>query len=287
LDWDALPPEVKQRARLRLLEVVSAALAGVHTPTSQATAEAAACLWRGDDATIFWHRLRARPAGAAYANAWFASQNAVQGDNVFSSGRLGLGLVPAALAVAEQSGASGKALLLSIVIGHEVASRAGHCGRDEQSGAPPRQSWEALACAAAAARTLGLALQQVKHALGIAEYHIPNAPLPPRQSTPAIVGQAAAWSAMNGVVAAELAQRGFTGIPSLLGDERCGPAVADLGERYRLVEYLPGQDWASLEDKLRLQAGAGLPLQTVERLLERLYHAHELENVQQVTCLLA
>ncbi len=81
-------------------------------------------------------------------------------------------------------------------------------------------AWGAVACAAAAAHLLGLDAAQVGHALGIAEYHAPNAPMMRDIADPTMVKHAIGWGAMTGVTSAQLAERGFTGIPSLLAGRR-------------------------------------------------------------------
>jgi 2-methylcitrate dehydratase PrpD len=85
---------------------------------------------------------------------------------------------------------------------------------------------------------MGLKEPQVVEALGIAEYHAPNAPMMVDIDHPAMVKHAMGWGAMNGVVSAELAADGFSGTPSLLGDERYTNWVSDIGETYVMEDGL-------------------------------------------------
>jgi 2-methylcitrate dehydratase PrpD len=52
------------------------------------------------------------------------------------------------------------------------------------------------------------------------------------------------WGAMNGIVSAELAQEGFTGIPSLFGLEPYQDGVADIGEHYLIEEGIAWKRYA-------------------------------------------
>jgi 2-methylcitrate dehydratase PrpD len=243
--WDDAPENVQQRARLCLLDALGAALGGALTPVSRIAAEYASTVWRGDPSTIFLHGKRAQPAGAAFANACAANGLDIDDDAIFTRGHPGAQLIPAALAVAEHTGAGGKALLEALIIGYETAIRTGRGWHDRHETYQSCGSWGSVACAAAASRLLLLNKDQLKHALGIAEYHAPNAPMMRDIDHPAMVKHAIGWGAMNGVVSAELAGRGFTGIPSLLGDEAYREWVCDIGERYWMADWVFYKGWAS------------------------------------------
>lgn len=245
LDWNDLPPEVQLRARLCLLDGLGAALAGTLTPVSKIAADFASTLWRGDGATIFLHGRKSNAAGAAFANACAGNALDIDDDAIFTRGHPGAQLIPATLAVAEQVGASGKALLEALVIGYEVAIRAGRCWHDHHELYQACGSWGSVACAAAAAHLLGLDREQIKHALGIAEYHAPNAPMMRDIAAPSMSKHAIGWGAMNGVVSAELAQRGFTGIPSILGFDQYRDWVMDIGQGYWMTDWVFYKDWCS------------------------------------------
>jgi 2-methylcitrate dehydratase PrpD len=243
--WEQLSGNVQERARLCLLDALGATLAGTLTPISQIAAEYASNLWRGDQATILLHENCVQAPGAAFANACAANGLDIDDDAIFTRGHPGAQLIPAALAVSEQRGASGKELLEALVIGYEVAIRAGRCWHAYHEEYQSCGSWGSLACAAAAARILRLDHHQVKHALGIAEYHAPNAPMMRDIQHPSMVKHAIGWGAMNGIISAQLAQRGFTGIPSLLGFGEYRSWIEDLGERYWMAEGVFYKGWAS------------------------------------------
>jgi 2-methylcitrate dehydratase PrpD len=60
-----------------------------------------------------------------------------------------------------------------------------------------------------------------------------------------MVKHAIPWGAMNGVTSAQLAQRGFTGIPSILGFEQYRDWVLDIGERYWMEDWVFYKEWCS------------------------------------------
>ena len=152
-------------------------------------------------------------------------------------------MFPAALAVAERVGASGTQLLEALVVGYEIASRAGRCWHDHHHTYQSCGSWGSVACAAVGAKLMGLEKDQIKHALGIAEYHSPNAPMMRDIDHPTMVKHAVGWGAMNGIMAAELAFRGFTGIPSILGFEKYRDWVSSLGSEFIMTDGVGIKRW--------------------------------------------
>jgi len=294
MEWNDLSASVQQQARLCLLDGLGATLAGTLTPASRIATETAVSLWSGDAATIFFHGQRARAAGAAFANACAADALDIDGNANFTRRHPAAQLLPVALAVGEELGASGKALLEALVIGYEVAIRAGRCWHADHEIYQSSGSWGSLACAAVAARLRGLDHAQAKHALGIADYHAPNAPLMRTVRNPSMVAHAAGWGAMNGVVSAELAQCGFTGIPSLLGFDAYRQWVLDIGERYWMVDWTTcdsaivergAERWSQtrLEDKFRWLVGNNRPVEEITYWIDLVRTFETQENVRQLT----
>jgi 2-methylcitrate dehydratase PrpD len=92
---------------------------------------------------------------------------------------------------------------------------------------------------------MGLSMEQASHALGIAEYFAPNAPMMRDVDHPAMVKHGIGWGAMTGIMAAELASLGYTGIPCISGFEKYRHWVEDIGENYLLVG---GITWKSQDN---------------------------------------
>jgi 2-methylcitrate dehydratase PrpD len=101
-----------------------------------------------------------------------------------------------------------------------------------------------VACAAIAAHLMGLNKEQTHNALGIADYHAPNLPMMRDIDDPAMVKHGIGWGAMNGIISAELAKQGFTGVPSLFGFEDYQNWVADVGTQYLIAEGIAWKRYA-------------------------------------------
>ncbi len=243
--WNGLPDAVQQKVKMCLVDIVAATVGGVLTPISEIAAAYAPVAWPGDDATILLHDTRARAAGAAFANACAANALDCDDGGAYTRGHQGAQVFPTALAIAEKIGTDGKAMLAAMVVGYEIAHRVGRCWHQHQPIYQADGSWGSVACAATAANLMGLDEDTIKQALGIAEYHAPNLPMERDLLDPAMVKHGHGWAAMTGIVAAELAERGFTGIPSLLGFEEYQDWVATLGDEYIMVDGVDFKQYCS------------------------------------------
>jgi 2-methylcitrate dehydratase PrpD len=177
--------------------------------------------------------------GAAFANAVAANGTDIDDCGIYTGGHPGAQVFPTALVLAEELRLSGRELLTATVIGYEVAFRAGRCmnARNtsaEESGYRACGSWGAVAMAAIAARLYGLSSAQTAQALGIAEYHAPDLPLMRDLDHPAMVKHGMGIGPLTGIMAAQLAALGFTGVPSILGFDEYAGWVEDIGRTYLL-----------------------------------------------------
>jgi 2-methylcitrate dehydratase PrpD len=244
ITWQALPADVQRKARMAMLDTLGATLVGTLTPVSRITAEYAVHTWPGNAATILLHRKRASAIGAAFSNGYAANGVDIDDCALYTKGHPGAQVFPAALALAESQGLGGAAMLTSMVVGYEVAHRAAriwHAGHDVYQACG---SWGSVACAAVAAHLLRLSPEQTRHALGIADYHAPNLPMMRDIDHPAMVKHGIGWGTMTGITAAQLAARGFTGIPSLFGHEAHKDWITDIGQRYIMVDGLAWKEYA-------------------------------------------
>ena len=123
-----------------------------------------------------------------------------------------------------------------MVVGYELACRAGIATHRYYAHYHASGSWGALGTAACLGRVLGLHISKLKSALGLAEYHAALSPIERCLGTPAMTKDAIAWGAYAGATAAYLAEKGFTGNPSLFEDAANADLVSDLGEKWRILD---------------------------------------------------
>ena len=155
-------------------------------------------------------------AGAAYAAA--TQTDNLDGHDGYSptKGHIGVAVVPALAALAQtRCDLTGPEALAALVAGYEVAGRAGIALHATVSDYHTSGAWNALGVAALAARLRRLTGDQLRQALGIAEYHGPRSQMMREIANPTMLHDGSGWGAMAGISAAILAQRGFTGAPAI------------------------------------------------------------------------
>jgi 2-methylcitrate dehydratase PrpD len=268
-----LPADVVAQAGRCLVDLIGVAAAGRRMSAAAiATAYAATQMCGTDrDARILFDGRRASLAGAAFAGASTIDAIDAHDGHPLTKGHAGAAILPALLAVVDgaKSGepaaaVDGREFLTSLVLGYEIATRAGialhatvpdyHC-----SGA-----WNALGCAAVSARLLALDPTQIREALGVAEYFGPRGQMLRTCDSPTMVKDGTGWGAHVGVSAALLARDGFTGAPAVTVErEDARDFWADLGARWRIREQYfksyPVCRWAqpAVEAALAMQRAHG------------------------------
>lgn len=244
LRWDDLPDEVRQKARLTLLDALGATLSGTQTEVSRIAADYATVAWPGDVSTVLLHDRTATATGAAFANGCAANGFDSDDGAKYTRGHPGAQLFPATLAVGEKMGSTGGEMLTAMVVGYEVAMRAGRCWHHYHDVYQACGSWGSVATAAAVANLMQLDVPAIENALGIAEYHAPNLPMMRDIDYPAMVKHGIGWGPVVGITAAELAARGYTGIPTLFSFEEYWDWISDIGERFMIIDGVTFKEFA-------------------------------------------
>ncbi|MBA2461604.1 MAG: MmgE/PrpD family protein [Actinobacteria bacterium] len=275
LTWDEVPPEVRERITYLVRDFAAVSVAGRVTETARLAVEHASAEHPGDAATALLDGRRLSATGAAWANGVLANALDFDDGHRLTKGHPGANVIPAALAASEAAHADEGQLLVAIAVGYEVAIRAGidlhaRSGEYHASGA-----WGAVGAAVAAARLLGCDADATRHALGLAEYHAPIAPIMRSVADPAMTKDACGWGAFLGVSAALLARRGFTSAGSSFV-ERDRSTRAD---RWHLldvyVKKFPCCRWAhpAIEAALELRNEARLAPEQIARVGVRTFGA--------------
>ncbi|MFN2471014.1 MAG: MmgE/PrpD family protein [Gaiellaceae bacterium] len=272
LAWTDVPDPVRSRLASLTSDFGAVCVAGRVTETARIAADHAGAEHPGEAATALLDGRRLAATGAAFANGVLANALDFDDGHRLVKGHPGANVIPAALAAAETAGGDRDDLLAAVAVGYEVALRAGmhlHAASGEYhaSGA-----WGSVGAAAAAARLLGLNPDQTRHALGLAGYHAPIAPIMRSVADPAMTKDACGWGASVGVSSALLASRGFT---ALAGDF----LATDIGERWHLldvyVKKFPCCRWShpAIEAALDLRAEAELDIERIARIRLRTFAA--------------
>ena len=207
--FDDIPDRAIEIAKTSILDTVGVTLAGARDATG-ATAVSLVKDWGGKPVSVVMGGgFKTSAPNAAFANG--TSAHALDfDDRSIPINHYNAALVPCVLALGEAVGVSGQKVLESFVLGYEVGARIGTgFGVDYyfNRGWHPANAWGPIGTAAGCAKLLDLDIDQVRMALGIASSSAGGIRKHYGSNTkPLHCG----YAARNGIVAAELAQRGFT-----------------------------------------------------------------------------
>ena len=199
-------------------------------------------------------RRRTTPLFAALVNG--AASHVVEQDDLHNASVFHPATVvfPAALAAAQQTGASGSELIAASVVGYEVGVRVGsYLGRTHYRVFHTTGTAGALAAAAAVSHLLGSNEQTTLHALGSAGTQAAGLWEFLRDAADSKQLHTAKATS-DGLLAAYLAHDGFTGAQRILEGERgMAAGMSSDADPDRLVDGL-GERWAVLETSFKYHA---------------------------------
>ena len=204
-------------ARLFILDWLASAVAGTATPVGAMLIAEGASRGNGSSRVLGLDQASGRDAEvAALING--ALSHIVEMDDLDRGSVVhpGTVVIPAALAAAEAIGATGRQFIYGVIAGYEVAIRVGEAiGRSHYRFWQNTATCGAFGAAAAAAVVVGLDAERIAWALGNAG-SIANGLWQFNHDGAMTKHLHAGRAAANGLLAAQLAARGFTGAREIL-----------------------------------------------------------------------
>jgi 2-methylcitrate dehydratase PrpD len=259
----ALPVEVVAKSKLHILDTLAAMLSGSRLKPGELAASYVDRLGGRPEATVIGTRIVTSAVNAALANAMMGHADETDDSHLAGLFHPGCGIVPAALAVAEQAGRGGQDLIRAVALGYDVGARIAPAlgSRRSDTGSHSTHSLATLfGAAATAAALLRLDTTQVRHVLS---YTVQQA---------------------SGVAAATMVAAGFTAVDDPLSGTHnlftalaAAPAphelTAGLGARFEIMrasikKWCVGSPiQAALDALTLLMAEHGLTADNVRRIM--------------------
>ncbi len=205
--YERIPLKAVETAKIAVRDCLGVALAGSKEEDAKICAEIARQEGAKEEATVIGQGFRSSALQAAFANGTAA--HAMDFDHSFTlMGQPTAPIIPAVFALGESLSTSGRQILEAYTTGFEVTGKLAYSLRDSK-----HDAWHApstlgsFGAAAGCAKLLGLSASQIEMALGIAA-----------SMASGIVGNFGTMTkplhvglgARNGVLAAKLAQSGYT-----------------------------------------------------------------------------
>jgi len=278
LDASRIPEDARHHATRTLIDTLGVAAAATQTDNSRILRDFASTAFAapGKATRLLFDGRAVSLPGAGFANSGSIDSLDAHDGQKSTKGHMGVVVIPTVFAFADTPMAvSGKEFMTRLVIGYEIATRAGLALHASVSDYHTSGSWNALAAAAIGARALKLDAHWTRHAIGIAEYNGPRSQMMRCIDHPTMVKDGATWGGFTGIAAAQLAQMGHTGAPAVTMEN---PDLAsywnDLGGHWyvsdQYVKLYPVCRWAqpaiaaalSLSDQFDVADITGIGIET-------------------------
>jgi 2-methylcitrate dehydratase PrpD len=251
LSYGKLPEDVVRQAKLVVLDTIGVLLAASspHYRASAVVQQLVQGFGGSAEATVAGTTLKTSAVHAALANGTMADNIELDDSHPLSGAHVAAVVVPTALALAEKEGATGKSLLTSVVVGYDVDVRvvlAMTPSSMYDRGFHPSAVGGAFGATAVAGKLLDLSKDELRSALGLAGSQASGLMAWENDPTQMPKSLQMGIAARNGVTAATLAGKGFSGPPAILeghygavrafSDEpRLEELSADLGTRFEIT----------------------------------------------------
>jgi len=253
------PSEVRHAAKRALVDWLAAVLAGSVEPASVKLRDVIGAVAPEPVATIIGSSQRTSGPFAALANGY--SSHTMDFDDVFNPPEttihLGSCIWPAVMAIAEMRALSGAEALSAYVAGFETGARVARAAgiTHFESGWQVTGTAGHLASAAAAARAIGLDGAAAANTLGMAAAQASGIREVYGSDAKALQPGRAA---MDGVLAALMAERGMTARDTAIEGERGLLSVISRAPSADILVEALGEQWAVLSNGHKLYPNASL-----------------------------
>jgi 2-methylcitrate dehydratase PrpD len=220
----ALPPAVAEKTRHHLLDTLAAMISGARLAPGQIAASYVNSLGGTREAGIPGTRIVTTAFNAALAGGMLAHADETDDSHQPSFHHPGCAVVPAALAMGEREGASGRTLLRAVALGYDIGARANFAlgaMKFHLAGHSTHSFGAHFGATAAACAMAGLDAAQVRHALSYAAQQASGVSCWMRD--PDHIEKAFDFGGMpasQGVASAAMVAHGFTGVPDVFAGER-------------------------------------------------------------------
>jgi len=224
LKYQDLPKEVVEQVKLLTLHTLGVSLAGCTTKQGKDAIALAKAFGNGkDEATLVGDGSKVSIVQAGFANGTLA--DVLDWEDCSWTGHPSSGAIPAALAVGEKIGASGKDYITSVVAGYELYERIAMAVQPSEKWDFVDRgwgltSWVIYASAIAAAKLLKLNKEQMENVIGMAGALTPISNPRVHQTKTNFYHYQWGMNCMNGIAAALIAESGITPMPDFLDGER-------------------------------------------------------------------
>jgi 2-methylcitrate dehydratase PrpD len=249
LTYDAIPRDIQEATKRYILDAIGNAFSGLATNHGQVAIQYAKEFGLTQEATLIGGNGQSSSMNAAFANTVLGRAHTF--DDTHERGIIhpGVPITMASLAVGEGVQATGKAMIVAVNAGYDVALRVAEavCPWHYEEGFNTTGTCNTFGTTAAAGKLLGLNSEQMARALGLAGSQASGLRQYQVDGDIAVSAFHGAKAAQNGVMSALLARAGFPASPTILEGQYgfcktfsykfdTARLTEGLGEQFKIVE---------------------------------------------------
>jgi 2-methylcitrate dehydratase PrpD len=205
-----LDESTKRHGRWVIADSLPVVASGMQVPEMKAFAEAHLTQAAAGRAWVLGTGRRAAPLDAGLLNGSAGCWQELDEGNQFAKGHPGIQVVPAAVAVAQETGASGADLLLATILGYEVSSRISRAG-DMRLSIHPHGTYGVIGAAVAVGKLRRLNPAQMRHLISMSATMGMSTSRNTLLEGSTVRNIYSGHSAYMGQIAVQMALAGFTG----------------------------------------------------------------------------
>jgi 2-methylcitrate dehydratase PrpD len=213
-EFKSVPKRVLDLVKSHVMDTVGIAIAAPEIEeTLKATVNFVREMGGKKESTVIRYGDQIPCLNAVFANSMMAHSIGFDDTHIESSAHCEGVVVPAAISVSEREGANGKELITAVVVGYDVMARVGMALNPDvlySRGYHPSSVCATFGCATVAGKLLGLNVDQMVNALGLAAVQSGGLVFGLKEAPSSWFLQYAR-GAQSGVLSALLAKIGFTG----------------------------------------------------------------------------
>jgi 2-methylcitrate dehydratase PrpD len=254
-EYSDIPEEVIRRAKFSVLDWIGSAYSGKGSLTDRIIHHLTGEFGGRRIATLVGSKRSAPPMEAALYNGAVSSVTEIDDVHEEAGIHAGIGVIPAALAVAEHTRASGRDLIASIIAGYDITVRLART-----AGVSHYDFWHStgtcntFGAAAAAGKLLRLDPQRLTMALGLSGTQASGLWESLNREGTMAKHLHSGKAASNGILSALLARDGFKGSKSIIEGEK---------------GFLASSSKATEQDRTRLTENLGKPFLIMRNFFKR------------------
>jgi 2-methylcitrate dehydratase PrpD len=211
---------------------------------------------------------RAAALDAALLNGTAGTWLELDEGNLFAKGHPGIQVVPAALAAAQDIGASGADLVLAVTLGYEISARISRAANVRLS-VHPHGTYGVIGAAIAVGKLKKLSQPQMRELLNVAATMGMATSRKTLLEGSTVRNIYTGHSGYMGQMAVRLVESGFTGEPDGVGSVYGGGVLSDTFDRDRVVAQL-GEEWLITKSYFKLHCAGRYAHSAIDALEDAL-----------------